>query len=138
VASKFRIRVLQHVRLTPRLWRLLVHMAAVNKGKPVAPSRMVVWGKIVVQGWSNLCCSCAFSPVRVGELCTQDLFTIRCTPHLFGKSNSKCSRAIQVPMQEFICDLRFRHLNVWREAKNFMSSRSKQESSDVSQVVREF
>ena len=25
-------------------------------------------------------------------------------------------RATQVPMQEFICDLRFRHLKVWREA----------------------
>ena len=50
----------------------------------------------------------------------------------------KMLRATQVPMQEFICDLRFRHLKVWREANFFMSSRSKQESSDVSQVVREF
>jgi len=28
----------------------------------------------------------------------------------------KMLRATQVPMQEFICDLRFRHLKVWREA----------------------
>jgi len=28
----------------------------------------------------------------------------------------KTLRATQVPMQEFICDLRFRHLKVWREA----------------------
>ena len=28
----------------------------------------------------------------------------------------KMLRAVQVPMQEFICDLRFRHLKVWREA----------------------
>ena len=28
----------------------------------------------------------------------------------------KMMRATQVPMQEFICDLRFRHLKVWREA----------------------
>jgi len=27
----------------------------------------------------------------------------------------KMLRATQVPMQEFICDLRFRHLKVWRE-----------------------
>jgi hypothetical protein len=51
----------------------------------------------------------------------------------------KMLRATQVPMQEFICDLRFRHLKVWREADFcFMSSRSKQESSHVSQVVWEF
>ena len=29
----------------------------------------------------------------------------------------KMLRATQVPMQEFICDLRFRHLKVWREAE---------------------
>jgi hypothetical protein len=28
----------------------------------------------------------------------------------------KLLRATQVPMQEFICDLRFRHLKVWKEA----------------------
>ena len=28
----------------------------------------------------------------------------------------KMLRATQVPMQEFICDLRFRYLKVWREA----------------------
>ena len=28
----------------------------------------------------------------------------------------KMLRATQVPMQEFICDLRFRHFKVWREA----------------------
>ena len=28
----------------------------------------------------------------------------------------KMLRATQFPMQEFICDLRFRHLKVWREA----------------------
>ena len=28
----------------------------------------------------------------------------------------KMLRATQVPMQKFICDLRFRHLQVWREA----------------------
>jgi len=28
----------------------------------------------------------------------------------------KMLRATQVPMQEFICELRFRHLKVWREA----------------------
>ena len=28
----------------------------------------------------------------------------------------KMLRATQVPMQEFICNLRFRHLKVWREA----------------------
>ena len=28
----------------------------------------------------------------------------------------KMLRATQVPMQEFICDLRFKHLKVWREA----------------------
>ena len=28
----------------------------------------------------------------------------------------KLLRATQIPMQEFICDLRFRHLKVWREA----------------------
>ena len=28
----------------------------------------------------------------------------------------KMLRATQVPMQEFVCDLRFRHLKVWREA----------------------
>ena len=28
----------------------------------------------------------------------------------------KMLRITQVPMQEFICDLRFRHLKVWREA----------------------
>ena len=50
----------------------------------------------------------------------------------------KMLRATQDPMQEFICDLRFRHLKVWREAEIFRSSRSKQESSDVSQVVWEF
>ena len=31
-------------------------------------------------------------------------------------SKQKMLRATQVPMQEFICDLRFRHLKVWREA----------------------
>ena len=32
-------------------------------------------------------------------------------------SNRKCwEPRTQVPMQEFICDLRFRHLKVWREA----------------------
>jgi hypothetical protein len=28
----------------------------------------------------------------------------------------KMLRATLIPMQEFICDLRFRHLKVWREA----------------------
>ena len=32
------------------------------------------------------------------------------------KQNILMLRATQVPMQEFICDLRFRHLKVWREA----------------------
>jgi len=32
-------------------------------------------------------------------------------------------RATLVPMQEFICDLRFRHLKVWREA-NFSCPRA--------------
>jgi len=52
----------------------------------------------------------------------------------------KMLRATQVcPMQEFICDLRFRHLKVWREA-DFSCPRAvnKQESSHVSQVVWEF
>ena len=31
-------------------------------------------------------------------------------------SEQKMLRATQVPMQEFICNLRFRHLKVWREA----------------------
>ena len=35
----------------------------------------------------------------------------------------KMLRATQVPMQEFICDLRFRHLKVWREA-NFSCPRA--------------
>jgi len=35
----------------------------------------------------------------------------------------KMLRATQVPMQEFICDLRFRHLKVWREA-NFSRPRA--------------
>jgi hypothetical protein len=35
----------------------------------------------------------------------------------------KMLRATQVPMQEFICDLRFRHLKVWREA-NFLCPRA--------------
>ena len=47
----------------------------------------------------------------------------------------KMLRAKQVPMQEFICDLRLRHLKVRREAH---FSGFKQESSDVSQVVWEF
>jgi hypothetical protein len=36
---------------------------------------------------------------------------------LQGSAMFKMLRATQVPMQEFICDLRFRHLKVWREAK---------------------
>ena len=35
----------------------------------------------------------------------------------------KMLRATQVPMQEFICFLRFRHLKVWREA-NFSCPRA--------------
>ena len=35
----------------------------------------------------------------------------------------KMLRATQVPMQEFICDVRFRHLKVWREA-NFSRHRA--------------
>ena len=35
----------------------------------------------------------------------------------------KMLRATQVPMQEFICDLRFRRLKVWREA-NFSCPRA--------------
>jgi len=35
----------------------------------------------------------------------------------------KMLRSTQVPMQEFICDLRFRHLKVWREA-NFSCPRA--------------
>jgi len=33
----------------------------------------------------------------------------------------KMLRATQVSMQEFICDLRFRPLKVWREAVDFVS-----------------
>ena len=47
----------------------------------------------------------------------------------------KMLRATQVPMQEFICDLRFRHLKVWREA-NFSCPRAV--NKKVSQVVWEF
>ena len=49
----------------------------------------------------------------------------------------KMLRATQVPMQEFIYDLRFRHLKVWREA-DFSCPRAVNKISDVSQVVWEF
>jgi len=35
---------------------------------------------------------------------------------MFGVLHRSMLRATQVPMQEFICDLRFRHLKVRREA----------------------
>ena len=37
-------------------------------------------------------------------------------PQVSAMFKQKMLRATQVPMQEFICDLRFRHLKVWREA----------------------
>jgi hypothetical protein len=52
----------------------------------------------------------------------------------------KMLRATQVPMQEFICDLRFRHLKVWREA-NFSCPRAVNKKAVTyhhTQVVWEF
>jgi len=54
----------------------------------------------------------------------------------------KMLRATQVPMQEFICDLRFRHLKVRREADIYISCprtvNKKAVTYHVSQVVWEF
>ena len=53
-------------------------------------------------------------------------------------SEQKMLRATQVPMQEFICNLRFRHLKVWREADCSCPRAVNKKSIHVSQVVWEF